>query len=35
MLVVIFYGHFVLVLGLGQATGIKESLPELVGDRGT
>jgi len=32
--VVIFYGHFVLVPGLVQATGIKKSLPELVGDRG-
>lgn len=31
--VVMFYGHFVLVSGLVQATEIKRSLPELVGDR--
>jgi len=31
--VVIFSGHFVPLSGLVQATEIKESLPELVGDR--
>ena len=31
--VVISSGHFVLVSGFVQATGIKKSLPELVGDR--